>query len=316
MRSTPATGSVLKRSWSPGRAAHRHEGRDGDGDRRPDKREIEGDDRSPRRADPIREKSCPERCESGHCDRDAESHGDAVSGAGCCGDWRIFCRQRVVLGRVRHAHGRRESDHNRRPDQPEPPRIDCNARHEPDDESRPCTSREREVERECGYGNRRRHDDPHARSARMGSESEREDEPQGGEEAQRVPVAQRLREAIRVDRVVERVEPIRKEAGGERIAACDGDAGQRSRENAGAVAAPKDERYRECDGDVHQHPLDLAHGRRRADRPGRRQRDPHSEGAHERNERDPQPARSCDTIENDQNGRRHEERERDPAPRL
>ena len=96
----------------------------------------------------------------------------------------------------------------------------------------------------------------------------------------------------------------------------DGDAGQRSREDAGAVATPEDERYRERERDVDEHPLGLAHGRRRADRPDGRQRDPHSEGAHEGDERDPQPARNGDTIENQEHSRRHEERERDPAPRL
>jgi hypothetical protein len=109
---------------------------------------------------------------------------------------------------------------------------------------------------------------------------------------------------------------VRKQSRRETVGDDKHDSGGRTSQDGRPVAAAKDERYRERDRNVDERPLDLANRGRCADRPDRRESDPDGERDHERGERDPQPARHVDPIEDEEHRRRHEESECDPAPRL
>ena len=68
---------------------------------------------------------------------------------------------------------------------------------------------------------------------------------------------------------------------------------------AGPSPRRRTKSHGERDRDVHEHPLDLADRRRRADRPQRRKCDPDTEGDHQRRECDAQATGSLDPIENE-----------------
>ena len=145
---------------------------------------------------------------------------------------------------------------------------------------------------------------------------DRNEEAERRKQAERVPVSERLGQPVRDDGIVVRVEPIRKEARRERVAAHEDHAETDAGEHARCIAPPQHERDGERDGDVHEHALDLAQRRGCADRPEGRERDPHGERAREARERDSQPAGRRCPLEDEQHRRRDEERQRDPPPGL
>ncbi len=101
----------------------------------------------------------------------------------------------------------------------------------------------------------------------MRGDPERRDDPNGCQQAERVPVSERGCETVLVDTVDVRVESILEETRGQGVSADQGSSDQDAPNDTAPVATAEDKRYGERDRDVHEHPLDLAHGRRGADRP-------------------------------------------------
>ena len=193
----------------------------------------------------------------------------------------VLGRERVLTRGYDHAHDRRRSERNERPEHRDPPRVERDRRGQPDAQREPGASREREVQGGHERRSRRSRGDRRPGSPGVRNDPDGEDDAERRQEPEGVPVPERLCQSVRVERTVVRIETIREKPRGEPVRRKDRDAHQRSGEYARPVAAPQHERDRQCDCDVHEHALDLPDGRRRADRPDGGQRHPEPERDHE-----------------------------------
>ena len=186
-----------------------------------------------------------------------------------------------------------------RPDQTKSPRIESDRRGEGECERNPRPPREREVDRGRKHRDRGGGGGSVATPPCVRDDAHGEDRAHHRQEAERVPVPERRRQAVLAERVVVRVEAVRKDARRERVRADQRHPDDDPSENRGAVAAPQHQRHGERDCDVHEHPLDLAERRGRADRPEGRERDPGGERDHQPCECDAEPSGRLDAIEDE-----------------
>ena len=122
----------------------------------------------------------------------------------------------------------------------------------------PRASREREVQRRDEDGDGGRCHSSVTAAPTVCDDTGDENHTHRRQQPEGVPVPERPREPIRVERIVRRAEVIRDEARRETVGDDKHDSDGRTRQNGRPVAAAKDERYRERDRNVDERPLDLA----------------------------------------------------------
>ena len=163
-----------------------------------------------------------------------------------------------------------------RPENGDAARIERDRRSEPEEQGEPRSAREREVQRGDEDRNRRSGEraanDARRRACATTPTATIAPSADSSPKAFQYPTGSASRLAL--NGIVEASKSIRKQPRGEPVRRDERDADQRSGDDRGPVATPQDERDRQRDGDVDEHALDLAHRRRRADRPDGRQRDP------------------------------------------
>ena len=228
----------------------------------------------------------------------------------------ILPRQRVLARRVRDDRDRWSGNEECSPQQADAARIQHGLSCDPDCQRPPGAPAEREVLGYGEHGENRAPQDCKGRASAVRDDAESEQEPDRRQETERVPVPERLGEPILEAGVARSVEPIGKEPGRERVARNETDADERARKDPRTVPAPHDDRHREGQCDVDEHPLHLAQRRGRADRPHGRKCDPRRERPHAERERDAEPSRNFGALGDQQDARRNEERERHPPPGL
>ena len=299
------------------RERHRPAVANEDGDERGDRHEDERDgEREPhlrgRRDPPLGEPE--ERAGERRGSREQDQvHGELVAVVGRGGEGRIGSRQGVRVRREQDGERRGGRERDGSGDELQATGIDRDCNGEPDSAGDPCSAAEREVDRceqerqgRCGQGARRDR-------LRAGREAEREQRTHDREDAERVPVRQRLREAV-LGNGVEDAESLGEEPRQQPVARGEEDGREGRREDERHRGAPNDDEQRGEGGDVQQQALALEHGRGDVVAPEQREPGPHTEPG-EAAEREEGEARRLDRrAENEQRRDDDERNEGAPGP--
>ncbi len=175
-------------------------------------------------------------------------------------------RERMAALFRQRARSSRDQDGARRPGCDDPdrqrqlqaPRIE----HERDEEARgqgqPSAAAEREIAGQPQRDRGRCGGKPDQQVLSSGDQAEREEQPEGGQETERVPVTHGLREPVAGD-LIEDSELLGKQPRGECVQAHDRDAGPQPDQHPSGRAAPEHEGQRQRRGQVRQRALHLRH---------------------------------------------------------